>query len=67
MDVTSKRLVGKASFVRKLTGYYASFRQGKHSEAWGVKAFRVLTVTTSDKRNREYVPSTAYGDAGTRQ
>ena len=50
MDVTSKRLVGKASFMRKLTGYYASFRQAKHAEVWNVKAFRVLTVTTSDKR-----------------
>jgi hypothetical protein len=40
----------KASFVRKLTGYYASFRQGKYIETWGIKAIRVLTVTTSDKR-----------------
>ena len=50
MDVTAKRLTGKASYLRKLAGYYAAFRQNKFVERWGTKSLRILTVTTSDKR-----------------
>lgn len=50
MDISSKRLAGKASFVRKLTGYYAAFRQDKFIDCWHTKSLRVLTITPSEKR-----------------
>lgn len=50
MDIRSKQLVGKSSFRRKLLGYWQAYRDQVHTERWGFKAFRVLTVTTSDAR-----------------
>ncbi len=50
MDITSKRLAGKASFVRKLAAYYGAFRQNKFAECWNTKSLRVLTITPSEKR-----------------
>lgn len=50
MDVTSKRLTGKASFVRKLVAYYGAFQQGAFHHVWAMNSVRVLTVTTSEKR-----------------
>jgi hypothetical protein len=50
MDIKSKQLVGKSSFRRKLLGYYHLWREGLHTSQWGFKAFRVLTVTPSEKR-----------------
>jgi hypothetical protein len=50
MDITSKRLIGKASFVRKLAGYYGAFRQDKFPECWRTRSLRVLTITPSEKR-----------------
>ena len=50
MDITSKRLSGKASFVRKLTAYYGAFRQNKFIECWNTTSLRVLTITTANKR-----------------
>lgn len=50
MDINAKRLVGKSSFRRKLIGYFHAWREGKTTEAWGFKSFRILTVTPSDKR-----------------
>jgi hypothetical protein len=50
MDIRSKQLVGKSSFRRKLLGYWQAWRDGAHTERWGFKSFRVLTVTTSEAR-----------------
>ena len=50
MDIKSRQLVGKSSFRRKLMGYYEFWREGLHTTQWGFKAFRVLTVTPSEKR-----------------
>lgn len=50
MDIKSRQLAGKASFRRKLFGYYQLWREGLHTSRWGFKAFRVLTVTPSEKR-----------------
>ncbi len=50
MDITSKRLSGKASFVRKLTAYYGAFRQNKFIECWNTTSLRVLTITTANKQ-----------------
>jgi hypothetical protein len=44
------RLSGKSSYRRKLIGYYEAFKQGRHKAQWGFASFRVLTVTTSEKR-----------------
>ena len=50
MDVNAKKLIGKSSFRRKIVGYWAAWRAGMHTERWGFKSFRVLTVTTSEAR-----------------
>jgi hypothetical protein len=50
MDIKSRQLVGKSSFRRKLIGYYQLWQEGLHASRWGFKAFRVLTVTPSEKR-----------------
>lgn len=50
MDIRSKQLAGKSSFRRKLLGYHQLWKEGQHTARWGFKAFRVLTVTPSEKR-----------------
>src|SRR6516162_666134 len=50
MDIKSRQLVGKSSFRRKLLGYYQLWREGLHTSQWGFQAFRILTVTPSEKR-----------------
>jgi hypothetical protein len=50
MDVKARRLVGKSSFRRKLIGYWNLWQEGRHTERWGFKSFRVLTITPSPKR-----------------
>ena len=50
MDIKSKQLRGKSSFRRKLLGYWHLWEEDIHTARWGFKAFRVLTVTTSEKR-----------------
>ena len=50
MDIKSRQLVGKSSFRRKFLGYYQLWKEGLHTSQWGFKAFRVLTVTPSEKR-----------------
>jgi hypothetical protein len=50
MDIKAKRIVGKSSFRKKILGYYNAWLQKKHTEAWGFRSFRVLTVAPSDKR-----------------
>lgn len=68
MDVKAKRLVGKSSFRRKLIGYVQAWRERQHTTAWGFHSFRVLTITTSEKRithmraaQREVTQDTASG------
>jgi hypothetical protein len=50
MDIKSRRLVGKSSFRRKLLGYWQLWQADRHTERWGFKSFRVLTVTPSQAR-----------------
>lgn len=42
--------VRQTSFFRKLTAYYETWKQGIHTEVYGIQNFRVLTVTTSPER-----------------
>lgn len=49
MKVNAKTF-GGTSFRRKLLGYYHLWRGRKHQELWGFQSFRILTVTTSEKR-----------------
>lgn len=50
MDIKATRLVGKSSFRRKLLGYFHAWLAKRHTEVWGFKSFRILTVTPSEKR-----------------
>lgn len=50
MDIKARTLIGKSSFRRKLLGYYQLWQDGRHTDAWGFKSFRVLTITPSEKR-----------------
>ncbi len=43
------------SFYRKLAIYHATHAQGVHTKQFGIKTFRVLTVTTGAKRIRSIV------------
>ena len=49
MPVLRKNLK-TTSFYRKLVAYHATFTQSIHTKRFGFKAFRVLTVTTGQKR-----------------
>lgn len=42
--------VRQTSCFRKLTAYYETWKQGIHTSVYGIKNFRVLTVTTSPER-----------------
>jgi hypothetical protein len=62
------KLVGKSSYRRKLIGYFEAWKQSRHIAQWGFKTFRLLTVTTSEKRiahmldlQREITKSTLAG------
>lgn len=50
MDIKAKRIAGKSSFRRKLLGYFHAWRERRHTDTWGFQSFRVLTITTSEKR-----------------
>jgi hypothetical protein len=50
MDIKARQLVGKSSFRRKLLGYHQLWKERLHTERWGFRSFRVLTVTPSEKR-----------------
>lgn len=52
MSIGSKRtrLIGKASIRKKLLGYWSLWKAGLHEQRWGFQRFRLLTVTTSEKR-----------------
>jgi hypothetical protein len=49
MKVNAKTF-GGTSFRRKILGYYHLWRERKHVDLWGFQSFRILTVTTSEKR-----------------
>jgi DNA-binding MarR family transcriptional regulator len=51
-DISARRLKGKATYFRKLLTYYAAWAANTHTQQWGAfcKAFRVLSITTSDTR-----------------
>src|SRR5688572_28571705 len=70
MSVGTKRtrLVGKSSIRKKQIGYLHLWKSGLHDKRWAFKRFRVLTITTSDKRiakmlkvQREVTNNTAAG------
>lgn len=42
--------VRQTSFFRKLVAYHETWKQGIHTSVYGIKNFRVLTVTTSPER-----------------
>lgn len=50
MDIWANQLVGKSSYRRKLLGYWQGWQADRHTSRWGFKAFRMLTVTTTDGR-----------------
>lgn len=56
-DISARRLKGKATYFRKLLTYTACWAANKHTQQWGdfCKAFRVLSVTTSDTRVRNMI------------
>ncbi len=67
MSVNAKSLK-KSSYRRKLLGYFHAWKQKRHTEAWGFQSFRLLTITTSEKRidsmlavQREITNGTAAG------
>lgn len=56
-NISARRLKGKATYFRKLLTYTACWSADMHTQQWGdfCKAFRVLTVTTSDARIRTMI------------
>ena len=54
MPVTRSRF-DKTSFKRKLAIYWEAFKQSRHSEHFGIKQVRVLTVTESAERANNMV------------
>lgn len=46
----SKKITKKATWYKKLIGYYHAFGQDKFRETWNFERMRVLTVTTSEVR-----------------
>jgi len=51
-----------ARFLQKMRGYYNCWKQGKHSEKYGIKNFRVLTITKSKERARNLREVTKQAD-----
>jgi hypothetical protein len=51
--------MSSSRFVAKLLAYEAWHAAGGHSKAWGIKAFRVLTVTKSPQRLRSLLAAAA--------
>lgn len=49
MSVNAKSLK-KSSYRRKLLGYFHAWKQKRHTEVWSFQSFRLLTVTSSEKR-----------------
>ncbi len=55
MDIKAKKLSGKSSYRKKLIAYYQLWKDDLHTKRWGFKAFRVLTVTPSEKRMQNMI------------
>lgn len=51
-------------FLTKLKSYWAWYQQGGHQERWGIKAFRVLAVTTSEQRKENLRETAREADEG---
>lgn len=49
-------------YVTKLTGYWRWFEQGRHTEKFGIRVFRVLTITRSEERMASLLRATAGAD-----
>jgi hypothetical protein len=49
-------------FVRKLQAYTAYFRDGRHIEKFGIKHFRVVTVTTTPVRKANLASAACAAD-----
>ncbi|MDO8598448.1 MAG: replication-relaxation family protein [Sulfuricaulis sp.] len=45
-----KKITGRSSFLKKIVTYHQLWQQDRHTDVWGFKTFRVLTVTTSQAR-----------------
>jgi hypothetical protein len=41
---------GESYFMRKMQGFHAYYRQGRHDERYGIANFRVITVTPTKQR-----------------
>jgi len=50
LSARSKKITKKATWRKKLAGYYSAYRQDKFEHTWGFPAVRVVTVTTSEAR-----------------
>lgn len=49
-------------FLRKMRGYWKWWKQGKHKKTFGIEAFRVLTVTYSERRKKNLRETTQAAD-----
>jgi hypothetical protein len=47
--------IRQTSFYRKMVGYHETWKQGLHTRVYGIKNFRVLTVTSSPQRVRNLI------------
>jgi hypothetical protein len=54
----------RTSFYRKLLAYYETWRQQIHTEHFGIKSFRVLTVTSSAERVRNIAAAATRATTG---
>jgi hypothetical protein len=55
MDIKAKKLIGKSSYRKKLIAYYQLWKDDLHTKRWGFNAFRVLTITSSEKRMQNMI------------
>ena len=51
-----------ARFVRKVRGYWAYWKAGGHTKKYGIKYFRVLTITRSEARKENLRSATRQAD-----
>lgn len=56
--------VRQTSFFRKLVAYHETWRQAVHTDVYGIKNFRVLTVTTSPERVENLIKANRALNAG---
>ena len=68
-NLSARTLRGKATWARKVIGYYTAVQQHAHLTQWGefCRSFRVITITTSDARIKNMIEiqqHTTRGPAG---